>query len=57
MTILTMLGSSLADKREAFGFVRDLILRLKNERNGDAVRAIRSDNAVNLKLTFLNLLS
>jgi transposase InsO family protein len=34
----------LADKGETFGFVRDLILRLKNERNGDAVRAIRSDN-------------
>jgi transposase InsO family protein len=34
----------LADKGETFGFVRDLILRLKNERHGDAVRAIRSDN-------------
>jgi hypothetical protein len=34
----------LADKGEMFGFVRDLILRLKNERNGDAARAIRSDN-------------
>jgi hypothetical protein len=27
-----------------FGFVRDLILRLKNERHGDVVRAICSDN-------------
>jgi hypothetical protein len=27
----------LADKGEMFGFVRDLILRLKNERNGDPV--------------------
>jgi transposase InsO family protein len=34
----------LADKGEIFGFVRDLILRLKNERHGDVVRAIRSDN-------------
>jgi transposase InsO family protein len=34
----------LADKGETFGFVRDLILRLKNERNGDVVRAIRRDN-------------
>jgi hypothetical protein len=31
----------LADKLETFGFVRGLILRLKNERNGDVVRAIR----------------
>jgi hypothetical protein len=34
----------LADKGETFGFVRDLILRLKNERHGDVVRAIDSDN-------------
>jgi hypothetical protein len=34
----------LADKVETFGFVRDLILRLKNERHGDVVRAIHSDN-------------
>jgi transposase InsO family protein len=34
----------LADKGETFGFVRDLILRLMNERHGDVVRAIRSDN-------------
>jgi transposase InsO family protein len=34
----------LADNGEMFGFVRDLILRLKNETNGDAVRAIHSDN-------------
>jgi transposase InsO family protein len=39
----------LADKGETFGFVRDLILRLKNERNGDAVRAIRSDNGSEFK--------
>jgi transposase InsO family protein len=34
----------LADKGETFAFVRDLILRLKNERNGDVVRAIRRNN-------------
>jgi transposase InsO family protein len=34
----------LADKGETFGFVLDLILMLKNERNGDVVRAIHSDN-------------
>jgi transposase InsO family protein len=34
----------LADKGETFGFVRDLILRMKNERNGDSIQAIRSDN-------------
>jgi transposase InsO family protein len=39
----------LADKGETFGFVRDLILRLKNERHGDAVRAIRSDNGSEFK--------
>jgi hypothetical protein len=27
----------LADKEETFGFVRDLILRLKNERHGDTI--------------------
>jgi transposase InsO family protein len=35
----------LKDKGETFGFVRDIVLRLSNERNGDAIRAIRSDNA------------
>jgi transposase InsO family protein len=39
----------LADKGETFGFVRDLILRLKNERNRDVVRAIRSDNGIEFK--------
>jgi transposase InsO family protein len=34
----------LEDKGETFGFVRDLILRWRNERHGDAIRAIRSDN-------------
>jgi hypothetical protein len=39
----------LADKGETFGFVRDLILRLKNERHGDVVRAIRNDNSSEFK--------
>jgi transposase InsO family protein len=39
----------LADKWETLGFVRDLILRLKNERHGDVVRAIRSDNGNEFK--------
>jgi transposase InsO family protein len=34
----------LEDKGETFGYVRDLILRLKNERHEDAIREIRSDN-------------
>jgi transposase InsO family protein len=39
----------LADKGETFVFVRDLILRLKNKRHGDVVRAIRSDNGSEFK--------
>jgi transposase InsO family protein len=39
----------LADMWETFGFVRDLILRLKNERHGDVFRAIRSDNGSEFK--------
>jgi transposase InsO family protein len=39
----------LADKGEMFGFVRDIILRLKNERHGDVVRAIRRDNRSEFK--------
>jgi transposase InsO family protein len=34
----------LEEKGETFGFVRDLVLRLTNERHRDAIRAIRSDN-------------
>jgi hypothetical protein len=34
----------LEDKGEMFGFVRDVVLRFRNERHGDASRAIRSDN-------------
>jgi transposase InsO family protein len=39
----------LADKGEMFGFVRDLILRFKNERHEDVVRAIFSDNGSEFK--------
>jgi transposase InsO family protein len=39
----------LADKGEMFGFFRDLILRLKNERKRDVVRAIHSDNGSEFK--------
>jgi transposase InsO family protein len=39
----------LADKGETFGFVRDLILRLKNERNGDGIVAIRRANGTEFK--------
>jgi transposase InsO family protein len=34
----------LEDKGKTFGFVRDLVLRLRNGRHGVAIRAIRSDN-------------
>jgi transposase InsO family protein len=34
----------LEEKGETFGFVRNLVLRLSNQRHGDAIRAIRSDN-------------
>jgi transposase InsO family protein len=39
----------LEDKGETFGFVRDLVLRLRNERHGDAIRAIRSDNGLEFR--------
>jgi transposase InsO family protein len=39
----------LEDMGETFGFVRDLVLRLRNERHGDAIRAIRSDNGSEFK--------
>jgi hypothetical protein len=41
--------SFLVDKGETFGFVRDLISRLKNERHGDVVRAIHNDNGSEFK--------
>jgi hypothetical protein len=34
----------LEENWETFGFVQDLVLRLSNERHGDAIRAIRSGN-------------
>jgi transposase InsO family protein len=40
---------TLEDKGETFGFVRDLVLRLKDEMHGDAIRAIRNDNGTKLK--------
>jgi transposase InsO family protein len=39
----------LEDKSETFGFVRDLIVTLKNERHGNAIRAIRGDNGLEFK--------
>jgi hypothetical protein len=39
----------LEDKSETFGFVRDLIVTLKNERHGNATRAICSDNGLEFK--------
>jgi hypothetical protein len=39
----------LADKGATFGFVRDLISRLKNERHGEVVPVIRSDNGSEFK--------
>jgi transposase InsO family protein len=39
----------LAKKGDTFGFVRDLILRLKNERHGDVVRAICSNDGSEFK--------
>jgi transposase InsO family protein len=34
----------LEEKGETFGFVRDLVLRLRNKRHRDAIRENRSDN-------------
>jgi transposase InsO family protein len=39
----------LEEKGETFGFIRDLVLRLRNERHGDAIRAIRNDNGSEFK--------
>jgi hypothetical protein len=39
----------LEEKGETFGFIRDLVLRLRNERHGNAIRAIRSDNGSEFK--------
>jgi transposase InsO family protein len=48
------LGVFLEDKSETFGFVRDLIMRLKNERHGNAIRAIRSDNGSEFKNSYFD---
>jgi transposase InsO family protein len=34
----------LEEKGETFGFVQDLVLRLRNKRHGDVIRAINTDN-------------
>jgi transposase InsO family protein len=39
----------LKEKGEMFCFVRDLVLRLRNMRHGDAIRAIRGDNGSEFK--------
>jgi transposase InsO family protein len=39
----------LEEKGETFGFVRDLVLRLRNERHEYAIRAICSDNGLEFK--------
>jgi transposase InsO family protein len=43
----------LEDKGETFGFVRDLVLRLRNERHGDAIRAIHGDNGSEFRKTLI----
>jgi transposase InsO family protein len=42
MTTLGMCGCSFLRRKRRR--LRDLVLRLRNERHGDAIRAIRSDN-------------
>jgi transposase InsO family protein len=39
----------LEEKGETFGFVRDLVLRLRNERHEDVIQAIRSDNGLKFR--------
>jgi transposase InsO family protein len=39
----------MEDKSETFGFVRDLIVRLRYKRYGNAIRSIRSDNGTKFK--------
>jgi hypothetical protein len=41
--------SFLDEKGETFGFVRDLVLRLRNERQEYVIRVIRSDNSSEFK--------
>jgi transposase InsO family protein len=42
-------GEFLEEKGEKFGFVRDLVSRLRNERHRKAIRAIHSDNGSELR--------
>jgi hypothetical protein len=39
----------LEEKGEMFGFVLDLVLRLRNEMHGDAIRAVRNNNGSEFK--------
>jgi transposase InsO family protein len=39
----------LEEKGETFSFVQDIVLRLRNERHIDAIRAIRDDNGSKLE--------
>jgi transposase InsO family protein len=39
----------LEEKGKTFGFVQDLVLRLRNERHGDAIRAIHGDNGLEFR--------
>jgi transposase InsO family protein len=39
----------LEEKGEMFGFVRDLVLRLRNKRHRHAIRVIRSDNGLEFR--------
>jgi hypothetical protein len=39
----------LEEKGETFGFVWDIVFKLKNERHIDAIRAIRIDNGSKYK--------
>jgi hypothetical protein len=43
----------LEEKGETFGFVRDLLLRLRNERHGDAIRASAATMAQNSETLIL----
>jgi transposase InsO family protein len=42
--LLVCVGVLFEDKGETFGFVRDLVLRLRNERHKNSIRAIHRDN-------------
>jgi transposase InsO family protein len=46
----------LVEKGETFGFVRDLVLRLRNERHGDAIKQSAVTMAQNSETLVLNFL-